>query len=415
MMKTLQRAGIDRVRDFVLEKAGSMAAAVRHGPDPFWKGLREAGTELWLDTGDMDAAGKLWTDEFSGLTTNNTLLNKEVQKGIYDQVIREAGELLKDLDTETRVVEVAFILNALHGLRLVKSFKARVSVELHTATAHDAETAAAYGRRFAAISSDSFIVKVPLTAAGLIATRTLRTEGIPVNFTLGFSARQNALAAAFAFPSYVNVFLGRLNAYVSDNALGDGLMVGEKATLASQREVRDISARTGRKTLQIAASIRDGTQVESLAGVDVMTIPVGAASDARARLTGKWESRVNRQYDVRLAPSTDEKKLRLSVLWDVTDQEKELGRSLNANPPHTADDLVARARRMGAADMFMQLTPDEAGQLAREGKIPKHGSWAKRIAEGETAVDTLLNLAGLASFTADQKALDDRVRGLVTR
>jgi transaldolase len=414
MVKTLERAGIDMVRDFILEKAATMAAVVSHKPDPFWRGLRDAGTELWLDTGDIDAAGKLWTDEFSGLTTNNTLLNKEVQKGIYDRVIKEAGELLKGLDAETRVVEVAFILNALHGLRLVKSFKAKVSVELHTATAHDAETAAAYGRRYAAISSDSFIVKVPLTAAGLIATRTLRTEGIPVNFTLGFSARQNHLAAAFAFPSYVNVFLGRLNAYVSDNSLGDGLMVGEKATLASQREMKEISSRTGRKTLQIAASIRDGTQVESLAGVDVMTIPVGAASDAHARLSGKWESRVGRNYDVRLAPGVDEKKLRLSVLWDVTDQEKELGRSLNANPPHTADELVARARRLGAGDMFTQMTAAEAGQVAREGKIPQYASWEKPIAAGETAADTLLNLAGLASFTADQKALDDRVRGLVT-
>jgi transaldolase len=91
MAKTLQRAGIDMVRDFVLEKASEMAVDMTHKPDPFWKGLRDAGTELWLDTGDIDAAAKLWTDEFSGLTTNNTLLNKEVQKGIYDQVIKESG------------------------------------------------------------------------------------------------------------------------------------------------------------------------------------------------------------------------------------------------------------------------------------------------------------------------------------
>jgi transaldolase len=146
-----------------------------------------------------------------------------------------------------------------------------------------------------------------------------------------------------------------------------------------------------------------------------MTIPVGAASDARARLSGKWESRVGRTYGVRLAPGVDERKLRLSVLWDVTEKEKELGRSLNANPPHTADELVARARRLGAGDMFMQLGPGEADQIAREGKIPKHASWAQRIAAGDTAADTLLNLAGLASFAADQKALDDRVRGLVSR
>ena len=61
----------------------------------------------------------------------------------------------------------------------------------------------------------------------------------------------------------------------------------------------------------------------------------------------------------------------------------------------------------------MQLGPGEPDQIAREGKIPKHASWAQRIAAGDTAADTLLNLAGLASFAADQKALDDRVRGLV--
>ena len=38
--------------------------------------------------------------------------------------------------------------------------------------------------------------------------------------------------------------------------------------------------------------------------------------------------------------------------------------------------------------------------------------WAARIRAGELAIDTLLNLAGLAAFAADQKALDDRVRSM---
>src|SRR6185295_5587676 len=97
--------------------------------------------------------------EFTALTTNNTLLNKEVQKGIYDSVIKEAGPLLAGLGEAERVVEIAFILNALHGLRLVQTFGARVSVELHTATADDTEAAVAYGRRFHKISPDRFIVK----------------------------------------------------------------------------------------------------------------------------------------------------------------------------------------------------------------------------------------------------------------
>src|SRR5512135_2900976 len=141
MVKTLERTAVERVRGFILEKAQAMTTAVPRRADPFWKGLADLGTRLWLDTGDIDAAGKLWTDEFSGLTTNNTLLNKEVQKGIYDSVIGEAGKLLRDLDLDTRVIEVAFILNALHGLRLTRDFRATVSVELHTATAHDAQAA----------------------------------------------------------------------------------------------------------------------------------------------------------------------------------------------------------------------------------------------------------------------------------
>jgi transaldolase len=412
-VKTLERRTIDRVREFILEKAEATGPAAAARPEPFWKGLRDLGTRLWLDTGDREAVAKIWTGEFSGLTTNNTLLNKEVQKGIYDEVIREASGLLRDLDRESRVVEIAFILNALHGRRLVRTFGTSVSVELHTATAHDAEAAAEYGRRFAAIDPEHFIVKVPLTAAGLIATRTLRTEGIPVNFTLGFSARQNHLAAAFAFPSYVNVFLGRLGSFVADNALGDGQFVGERATLASQREVTEISRRAGRKTLQIAASFRDAKQVESLAGVDVMTIPLGTLSDTRARLSGSWESRLGREYPVQLAAGVTERELRLSAAWEVSEREKELGSSLDAKPPRTADELRARAVSLGVRDLFPQLADADLARIAQDGKIPRYTAWAGRIASGELAVDSLLNLAGLASFTADQKALDDRVRGLL--
>lgn len=79
----------DLVHDFVIEKSAAQEKARSFSEDPFWKGLRATGTELWLDTGDIDAAAGLWTREFTALTTNNTLLNKEVQKGIYDGVIQD--------------------------------------------------------------------------------------------------------------------------------------------------------------------------------------------------------------------------------------------------------------------------------------------------------------------------------------
>ncbi|RMH01666.1 MAG: transaldolase, partial [Planctomycetota bacterium] len=258
------------IRDGVAEQP---AAAE---PNPLWSRLRELGTELWLDTGDMDQAAALWSAEFTALTTNNTLLNAEIQKGIYDTWIPAAAEAARadrpDLDDRELVLEIAFALNARHGLRLHERFGAFVSVELHTDLAHDVERSLAYGRRYAALC-DHFIVKVPLTPAGLIAARRLEDEGIPVNFTLGFSARQNHLIARFARPSWVNVFMGRLNAYVAGEGLGDGAWVGERATLASQAALAALRRDGLCATRQIGASMRAGEQVATLAGLDVYTMP----------------------------------------------------------------------------------------------------------------------------------------------
>jgi transaldolase len=414
MKSGLDQSVADLVHDFVLSKSAREDKAIPFSEDSFWKGLRGVGTELWLDTGDMDAASRIWTREFSALTTNNTLLNKEVQKGIYDDVIRDAGRLLGSLDASQQVMETAFILNALHGLRLVKHFNALVSVELHTATAGDVEAAVAYGRRFSRISPKNFIVKVPLTAAGFLATRILRSEGIPVNFTLGFSARQNYLIARFGSPSYVNVFLGRLNSYVADNKLGDGLMVGEKATLASQAAVTRVSLQARKPTRQIAASMRSGSQVRDLAGVDVMTIPTATAAEAREKLDGKWTSRLRESYRVTLAKGVDERTSGLSALWDVTEKEEKLAASLVGQVPGSAQELEERAHELGVGDLFPRLSQQDASFVASDGKIPRHERWLARIEKGELAVDSLLTLAGLASFTADQKALDDRIRRLTS-
>jgi transaldolase len=182
--------------------------------------------------------------------------------------------------TQDRLVqEIAFVLNAVHGLMLVRTFDADVSVELHTATAHDVDAAYQYGKRFAAICPDRFIVKVPLSPAGLLAARRLHDDGIRLNFTLGFSARQNWLIASLAKPNWVNVFLGRINAFVADNKLGDGKNAGEKATLASQRGLRRLPRSRGSKTKQIAASMRSGQQCEDLLGLDTFTMPTAAAKE----------------------------------------------------------------------------------------------------------------------------------------
>ena len=74
-----------RISDFVWKNLSEKRVTGK--TDPFWGSLRNTGTELWLDTGDMEEAEANWTAEMSALTTNNTLLNNEIQKGIYDVFI----------------------------------------------------------------------------------------------------------------------------------------------------------------------------------------------------------------------------------------------------------------------------------------------------------------------------------------
>jgi transaldolase len=379
--------------------------------DPFWESLRETGTELWLDTGDMDEAEANWSAEMSALTTNNTLLNNEIQKGIYDVFISEAKSIVRDLPQEDRVKEIAFILNARHGLRLASKFGGYVSVELHTDTAHDIKAIQYYGKRFHEISPEQFIIKVPYTAEGLIGARLLKDSGVKINLTLGFSARENVLVTRAARPDYANVFLGRIGAYMINNKLGDGSGAGEMAVIASQNWVTGLSAKNPWQTKQIAASLRNHNQLELLAGIDVFTIPPKVAAEGRKTLSGKFSSRTHENYDVSLYESA--KQAGIEKFWEVDEKVLNLSERLAVKIPSSGNELVSIAHEEGCGDMFPLLTREEKSFIASDGKIPLHSRWEKKISEGKIAPDTLLTLAGLASFTADQMMLDKRIRDII--
>ncbi|HOO99974.1 MAG TPA: transaldolase family protein [Bacteroidales bacterium] len=380
--------------------------------DPFWESLRNTGTELWLDTGDMDEAEANWTSEMSALTTNNTLLNNEIQKGIYDVFISEAKSIVRDLPFEERIKEIAFILNARHGLRLARKFGGLVSVELHTDTAHDIKAILYYGKRFHEICPDQFIVKVPYTAAGLVGARKLKEAGVKINFTLEFSARQNVLVTRVAMPDYLNVFLGRIGAFMIDNKLGDGSGAGEMAVIASQNWVTGLAAKNPWPTRLIAASLRNQNQLELLAGTDVFTMPPKVASAGRASLSGKFTSRLHENYPVGMyEPAQD---AHIEKFWDVSDNVLNLAELLSKKVPETGEELIRIAHEEGCEDMFPLLGREEKSFIASDGKIPVYSRWEKKIKEGKIAPDTLLTLAGLASFTSDQKMLDDRIAGIIS-
>ena len=137
-----------------------------------------------------------------------------------------------------------------------------VSLEV---VATDADAMVAEGRELAAIA-DNVVVKVPLTADGLKATRRLAADGIGVNVTLCFSPLQ-ALFAAKAGARYISPFIGRL-----DDIGHVGMEVIE--------QIRKIYDNYGFETQILAASIRHPTHVleAALLGADVATIPFAVFS-----------------------------------------------------------------------------------------------------------------------------------------
>ncbi len=400
--------------EFVLQGVDLSEPTYKAASDSFWSALKGTGTELWLDTGDIEEAESVWSAEMSALTTNNTLLNKEVQKGIYDQLIKEADGILGDLPIDQRVVEIGFILNARHALRLIERFGGKVSVELHTDFAHDPEETIRYAERFHNIEPERFIIKVPFTPAGLIAARRLRERNIPVNMTLGFSARQNYLAVRFAQPNYVNVFLGRINAYFADNGLSDGRLVGEKTTLSSQRAVVRANESSGAATRQIAASMRSGEQLPFLAGVDVFTMPLKVAHEAREKNDGSFSSCRGEDYAVELDASVEPAEVRMHALTDVPADIVNLVLDLEKNPPESVTEMHQKVFAYGCGDIFPHWSDEQSRQIDEDGKIPVHEHWKEMLRSGELGIDTLLNAAGLATFSRDQAALDERIRSLIT-
>lgn len=116
------------------------------------------------------------------------------------------------------------------------------------------------GRRLAALHRN-IVVKVPMIAEGLKATRQLSEEGIRINVTLIFQAAQGLLAAK-AGATYLSPFVGRL-----DDCGEDGMAM--VATLVEMLSNYDYGANV------LVASVRTPNHFIEAArmGADVATCP----------------------------------------------------------------------------------------------------------------------------------------------
>ncbi|HEX2026661.1 MAG TPA: fructose-6-phosphate aldolase [Nitriliruptorales bacterium] len=192
--------------------------------------------ELFLDTANVDQIAEInrW-GVLGGVTTNPTLAGREGAGRGAAGGTREFVGLLKEICAEV---------------------DGPVSAEV---VATDTEGMLREARELSAIA-DNIVVKVPLIADGLAATRQLAREQISTNVTLCFSPAQ-AILAAEAGATYVSPFLGRLDDIGRD---GIGLLA----------DICEIFRVQGYATNVLAASLRSPQHVvqAAMAGADAATM-----------------------------------------------------------------------------------------------------------------------------------------------
>lgn len=152
-----------------------------------------------------------------------------------------------------------------HIARICKIVDGPVSAETMASTVDDMVEDA---RRLAKIA-DNVVVKIPVCAAGLAATRILAKENIPVNMTLVFNVPQAVLAAR-AGARYISPFIGRF-----DDIGEDGLSQLEDIVIAIKNYDFTGAGIDAEELEIIAASIRSVNHVSqaALMGVDIATVP----------------------------------------------------------------------------------------------------------------------------------------------
>lgn len=186
--------------------------------------------KLFIDTANVDEirrANDLGV--ICGVTTNPSLIAKEGRD--FVEVVKEITEIV-DGPISAEVISMEADQMVAEALELCRT-----------------------------INNKNLVIKIPMCAEGLKATKQLTALGIKTNVTLIFSTAQ-ALLAAKAGATYVSPFVGRL-----DDIGFEGIDLVE--------DIVKIFRIYGIKTEIISASIRSSNHVIEVArvGSDIATIP----------------------------------------------------------------------------------------------------------------------------------------------
>jgi transaldolase len=248
------------------------------------------GQSPWLDNLRRDylrggRLAELVDDGIRGVTSNPTIFAKAIEAGSdYDEQFRE---LLADHSVEAAYWEmvVSDIKDALAVLRPVHDASdgvdGFVSLEVAPGLAHDTGGTVAAARHFTALVAEpNLFVKIPATAEGVPAVRTMIGEGHDINITLLFSLER--------YDEVIEAYLGGLEDFLAAGAT-DLSTVRSVASFFVSRVDTEVDRRL--ETLAAQAAPGAAEDILSLRGTAAVAQARCAYELFRRRFSGpRWEA-----------------------------------------------------------------------------------------------------------------------------
>jgi transaldolase/glucose-6-phosphate isomerase len=265
------------------------------------KELLNYGQSMWLDyiRRDLFTTGKLKQlisdDGLRGMTSNPAIFEKAIaDSSLYDDFLKTLASR-KDLDTTGRYEQIAIrdIQDAADTLRPVydesKFRDGYVSLEVSPYLARKTQETIDEARRlWKSVQRENVMIKVPGTAEGLPAIRTLIGEGININVTLLFAQEvYEKVADAYIagledlaahggnlkkMASVASFFISRIDSLI-DSLLGDKLKATTDATQQAllKSVLGKVAIANGKLTYQAYQRIFSGPRWQALAAKGAQT------------------------------------------------------------------------------------------------------------------------------------------------
>jgi transaldolase len=235
-------------------------------------------TTVVADTGDMQSMEKFKPTD---ATTNPSLITAAAGMPAYSHIVDDVLKTAKknagaSADDKTIAAEAFKTLAVAFGRKILEIVPGRVSTEVDARLSFDSQKtideAHAIIKQYAdaGVSKDRILIKIASTWEGIKAAEQLEKEGIHCNLTLLFGLHQ-AIACAEAKVTLISPFVGRiLDWYKKDT--GKDYSGAEDPGVQSVTTIYNYYKKFGYKTQVMGASFRNLSEIEELAGCDLLTI-----------------------------------------------------------------------------------------------------------------------------------------------